>query len=145
MELIAVRRARIHPAVNQIEAHPYLQQRDLLEWSKQQVLASCKHEVYITDRVGNRDNRLLAPGKQHLQYSSVSILCTYIVTANRARAVDDPTVIQVAKELGKTPAQVLISWAIQRGTSVVPKSVTAERIKSNLEGKCQLNYMKIHC
>jgi diketogulonate reductase-like aldo/keto reductase len=68
-----------------------------------------------------------------------------MVTANRARAVDDPTVIQVAKELGKTPAQVLISWAIQRGTSVVPKSVTAERIKSNLEGKCQLNYMKVHC
>ncbi|KAK9468061.1 NADP-dependent oxidoreductase domain-containing protein [Lipomyces arxii] len=39
----------------------------------------------------------------------------------------------IAKRLGKTPAQVLISWAISRGTSVIPKSVTAERIISNFE------------
>ncbi|KAF4151199.1 hypothetical protein CNMCM6936_004509 [Aspergillus lentulus] len=102
-ELIAERRARIHPAVNQIEAHPYLQQRDLLEWSKQQGIV-----ITAYSPLGNN-------------------------IYNIPRAVDDPTVIQVAKELGKTPAQVLISWAIQRGTSVVPKSVTAERIKSNLE------------
>ncbi|KAF4266493.1 hypothetical protein LV164_006158 [Aspergillus fumigatus] len=95
--------ARIPPAVNQIEAHPYLQQRDLLEWSKQQGIV-----ITAYSPLGNN-------------------------IYNIPRAVDDPTVIQVAKELGKTPAQVLISWAIQRGTSVVPKSVTAERIKSNLE------------
>lgn len=50
-------------------------------------------------------------------------------------AVDDTLVVDTARKLGKTPAQVLISWAVQRGTVVLPKSVTAERICSNFEGK----------
>lgn len=48
------------------------------------------------------------------------------------RVVDDPIVIDIAKRLGREPAQVLVSWAVQRGTVVVPKSVTPERIISNL-------------
>ncbi|KAI9035724.1 aldo/keto reductase family protein [Aspergillus affinis] len=52
---------------------------------------------------------------------------------NIPRAVDDPRVIETAKSLGKTPAQVLVSWAVQRGTVVLPKSVTPERIQSNFE------------
>ena len=51
------------------------------------------------------------------------------------RVLDDPNVASVAKELGIAPAQALISWAIQRNTVVLPKSVTPERIASNLEGK----------
>lgn len=50
-------------------------------------------------------------------------------------AVQDPAVVSIAKELGKTPAQVLISWAVQRGTVVLPKSVTPSRIESNFQGK----------
>jgi len=53
---------------------------------------------------------------------------------NLPRAVDDATVIALAKELNKQPAQVLISWAVQRGTVVLPKSVTASRIKDNFQG-----------
>ncbi|KAL2831133.1 NADP-dependent oxidoreductase domain-containing protein [Aspergillus cavernicola] len=95
--------ARITPAVNQIEAHPYLQQRDLLEWSK----------------------------KQGIIVTGYSPLGNNIY--NIPRAVDDPLVIETAKTLGKTPAQVLIGWAVQRGTAVLPKSVTPERIQSNFE------------
>ena len=53
---------------------------------------------------------------------------------NLPRAVDDPTVVSLAKDLNKQPAQLLISWAVQRGTVVLPKSVTPQRIKDNLEG-----------
>jgi diketogulonate reductase-like aldo/keto reductase len=44
-----------------------------------------------------------------------------------------PTVMQAASSAGKSPAQVLIRWAIQRGTSVVPKSVKPERLQSNID------------
>lgn len=45
----------------------------------------------------------------------------------------NPTVAKIAKSNNATPAQVLVSWAVQRGTIVLPKSVTASRIKSNIE------------
>ena len=54
---------------------------------------------------------------------------------NLPRAVDDPEIIAIAKELNKQPAQVLISWAVQRDTVVLPKSVTESRIQANFEGK----------
>lgn len=46
---------------------------------------------------------------------------------------ENPTVAKIAKSNNATPAQVLVSWAVQRGTIVLPKSVTASRIKSNIE------------
>ena len=54
---------------------------------------------------------------------------------NLPRAVDDPAIIDIAKGLDKQPAQLLISWAVQRGTVVLPKSVTPARIKENFQGK----------
>ncbi|OJJ61224.1 hypothetical protein ASPSYDRAFT_77452 [Aspergillus sydowii CBS 593.65] len=95
--------AKIPPAVNQIEAHPYLQQRGLLEWSK--------------------EKGILVTGYSPLGNNIYNI----------PRTVDDPLVIEIAKTLNKTPAQVLISWAVQRGTAVLPKSVTSERIQSNFQ------------
>jgi L-glyceraldehyde reductase len=49
--------------------------------------------------------------------------------------VDDPTVVEIAKKLNKDPAILLISWAVQRGSAVLPKSVTPSRIESNFQGK----------
>ncbi|KAK9479746.1 aldo/keto reductase [Lipomyces japonicus] len=95
--------AKIPPAVNQVEAHPYLQQPGLLEFAK-------AHNIVLTaySPLGNN-------------------------IYNIPRVVDDPVITQIATELGKQPAQVLISWAVQRGTAVLPKSVTPDRIASNLQ------------
>ncbi|KAF8484364.1 Aldo/keto reductase [Gautieria morchelliformis] len=46
---------------------------------------------------------------------------------------NDPTLQAVAKKEGGSVAQVLISWAVQRGTVVVPKSEREERIKDNIQ------------
>ena len=47
--------------------------------------------------------------------------------------LDDPVIGKVAERLGKSPAQVVLRWHIERGDIVFPKSVTPERIKENLE------------
>jgi 2,5-diketo-D-gluconate reductase A len=44
----------------------------------------------------------------------------------------DPVVTSIAGTVGKTPAQVVLRWHIQRGDIVFPKSVTPARIKENL-------------
>ncbi|KAJ7196040.1 Aldo/keto reductase [Mycena pura] len=44
-----------------------------------------------------------------------------------------PEVKEIAAALGMTPAQVIISWHVQRGTVVMPKSVTPSRIVENLQ------------
>jgi L-glyceraldehyde reductase len=49
------------------------------------------------------------------------------------RAVDDPVVAEIAQQLNVQPAQVLIQWAVQRGTVALPKSVTPSRIAANFQ------------
>ncbi len=43
----------------------------------------------------------------------------------------DPTVAEVAQRAGRTPAQVMLRWAVQRGIPVIPKSTRRERIVEN--------------
>jgi 2,5-diketo-D-gluconate reductase A len=49
------------------------------------------------------------------------------------RELGDPVIGKIAEELGRTPAQVIIRWHLQLGNIVIPKSVTPERIVSNLD------------
>ena len=47
--------------------------------------------------------------------------------------LDDPAIVAIANEAGKTPAQVVLRWHIQRGDIIFPKSNTAERVRENFE------------
>jgi 2,5-diketo-D-gluconate reductase A len=51
----------------------------------------------------------------------------------RGRVLDDPVITAIAERLSRTPAQVTLRWAIQRGDVVFPKSVTRSRIEENFE------------
>ena len=55
------------------------------------------------------------------------------LTARWPGPAQDPVIEAIAAETGKSPAQVLLRWAIQRGTIVLPKSVTPARIISNAD------------
>jgi 2,5-diketo-D-gluconate reductase A len=51
----------------------------------------------------------------------------------RGGALDDPTIVSIARSVGKTPAQVVLRWHIERGDIIFPKSVTPARIKENID------------
>src|SRR5208337_4323882 len=45
--------------------------------------------------------------------------------------LEDPVISAIATRVGKTPAQVLLAWAVQRGTAVLTTPTTAARAKEN--------------
>jgi diketogulonate reductase-like aldo/keto reductase len=49
------------------------------------------------------------------------------------RLLDDPLIVSIAEQLGKTPAQVLLAWGIQRGSAVLTGSVNPARINENFD------------
>jgi 2,5-diketo-D-gluconate reductase A len=49
----------------------------------------------------------------------------------QGNVLGDPVVQRIAKAAGKTPAQVVLRWHIQRGDTVFPKSVTPQRVREN--------------
>ncbi|PPJ60114.1 hypothetical protein CBER1_03147 [Cercospora berteroae] len=98
-------RTDVVPAVNQIEAHPYIQQPELFEYAKSKGIII---EAYSP--LGNNQT-------------------------GEPRTVDDPKVHEIAKALEMDPGAVLAAWAVQRGQVVLPKSVTPSRIAANLKIK----------
>jgi 2,5-diketo-D-gluconate reductase A len=51
----------------------------------------------------------------------------------QGKVLDDPVIERIANAVGKSPAQVVLRWHIQRGDIVFPKSVSLDRMKSNFE------------
>jgi len=84
------------PAVNQIELHPYFQNREVAAYGREHGIAT---EAWAP----------IAQGK----------------------VLEDPTLTEIAGRVGKSVAQVVLRWHIQRGNIVFPKSVTPERIREN--------------
>lgn len=97
--------AKVPPAVNQIELHPYNSQPALLDY--------CQYRRVVVTAYSPLGN------PSRLKQSDPVLL-------------EDPVVVSVAKALEKTPAQVLLRWALQRNTIVIPKSVTPKRIAENI-------------
>ncbi|HWF68654.1 MAG TPA: aldo/keto reductase, partial [Mycobacterium sp.] len=51
----------------------------------------------------------------------------------QGKVLDDPVIGRIADDRGKSPAQVVLRWHIQRGDIVFPKSASPDRMKSNFE------------
>ena len=51
----------------------------------------------------------------------------------RGNVLDDPTIDSIARRAGKTPAQVVLRWHIERGDIIFPKSVQPDRIGENID------------
>jgi 2,5-diketo-D-gluconate reductase A len=49
----------------------------------------------------------------------------------QGKVLDNPAIVEIADRIGKSPAQVVLRWHIDRGYIVFPKSTTPARIKEN--------------
>ncbi len=98
------------PAVNQVEAHPFLQQRELLEFCEE-------NKILLTaySPLGSRDR----PDDMK--------------QADEPSLFDHPTVQSIAERHDVSSASVLIAWAIQRGTIVIPKASSEAHLRENLQ------------
>ena len=51
----------------------------------------------------------------------------------QGKVLDDPVVVEIAEAVGRTPAQAVLRWHVQRGDIVFPKSTTPSRMRENFE------------
>jgi len=51
----------------------------------------------------------------------------------KPKIVDDPVIMSIAQRIHKTPAQVALAWAVQRGTAFLTTSTNPGRIRENFE------------
>jgi len=97
--------AEIKPAINQIELHPYNQQTALVKFCKYKNIAVTAYSPLGSPGGVGKDDPIL---------------------------LQDPVIVDLAKKYQKTAAQILLRWGIERGTIVIPKSTTLERLKENI-------------
>jgi len=101
--------AKIKPSHLQIESHPYLTQERLIKLAQHYNIA-----VTAFSPLGA------------LSYVELDM-------ANKSETVlEQNVVIEAAKRLDKTPAQIVLRWGIQRGCSIIPKSSNLNRLKENI-------------
>ena len=67
------------------------------------------------------------------QHGIVLLAFAALGHAMAPRLLDDPVIVAIAQRLHKSPAQVALAWAVQRGTALLTTSVTPSRIRENFE------------
>ncbi|XP_070563336.1 aldo-keto reductase family 1 member A1-like [Ptychodera flava] len=103
-----MRRGKIAPANLQVECHPYLNQKNLIQFCKERKIAVTAHSC-----LGSRHRTWHRPGDPDM--------------------LSEEKVLKIAEKHGRTPAQVMIRFQTQRGVAAIPKSVTPSRIIENIK------------
>jgi diketogulonate reductase-like aldo/keto reductase len=100
-------KATVVPAVNQIEVHPYFQQREVQAFG-------AEHGILTQ------------------AWSPIGGI-TFYRDGNHSSTLQDPVIGAIAHAHGKTSAQVMLRWHLQQGRSAIPKSTKAQRIAENFD------------
>lgn len=101
--------ATVRPYLNQVELHPFLVQQDLLDWCT-------RNGIHCT---------AFSP------LGSPSYVELGMDKGLGKGVLEDPVVVEIAAAVGKTPAQVVLRWNIERGVSIVPKAAQAAHLAEN--------------
>jgi len=102
--------ARIPPAVLQVESHPFLTQDKLMRFCAEE-------DIAVT---------AFSP------LAALSYLELDMASENES-VLKNSDVIDIAKRFGKTPAQVVLRWGVQRGNAIIPKTSKPERLLENAD------------
>jgi len=101
------------PAVNQIELHPFFSQKELRETnSRYGIVTQAWSPIGGINRYGQKAKASKEEPQDPLSH---------------------PAVVLLATKYSKTPAQIILRWQIELGTSPIPKSVRPERIAENID------------
>jgi diketogulonate reductase-like aldo/keto reductase len=100
-------KANVVPAVNQIELHPYFQQRPVQAYG-------AEHGILTQ------------------AWSPIGGI-TFYRDGNHGSTLEDPVIGEIAAAHGKSPAQAMLRWHLQEGRSVIPKSTKPHRIAENFD------------
>ena len=107
-----LRYAKIVPATLQIEHHPYLTQEGLVKYAQSQGIVLTAYSSFGPQSFLELDMQ---------QAKGTPLL------------MEHDTIKKIAEKHSKTPAQVLLRWATQRGIAVIPKSNNRGRLAQNLD------------
>jgi len=99
---------KIRPVVLQNECHPYLQQKDLVDFCR---INGITFQSYSP--LASGDSPFRKPGDPTI--------------------FQEPVLLELANKHGKSVAQIVLRWHVQRGCSAVVKSVTPDRIRENID------------
>src|SRR3954452_8619170 len=99
--------ATVVPAVNQIEVHPYFLQREVQD-------CNAEHDILTQ------------------AWSPIGGI-TFYRDGGQGSTLEDPVIGAIAERHGRTAAQVMLRWHLQRGRQVIPKSTKPERMAENFD------------
>ena len=110
-EVLKISNAKYKPATLQNECHPYLQQKDLIDYCN---INNIKFQAFS----------VLGSGNTHLGVNE---------SPSGTIPLQDKYITELSKKYNKTNAQIILRWQLQRGISFVSKSVNPDRIISNFD------------
>lgn len=99
----------IAPEVNQLEMHPFLQQQKMWDFCQSKGI-----DLTGYSPLGSADRPAIR------------------IIEGEPKLFTNQTIQELAKSKGISAAQLMLAWAVNRGTSVIPKSVNPQRLKENL-------------
>ena len=111
--LIILSIAKIKPLVNEVEFHPYLYQKDLLEFCNLENIKILAYNPLVKGEYCKRHSKEIEERKLDL--------------------LNEEEITKLAKKYNKSSGQIVLNWEIKRGVIPIPGTSKPERMKENLD------------